>query len=330
MAINGIATVVWTTRDLPAASRFFTDFGLPLQPTPADVRESRFRLEEGSEVVLRDVADERMPASCLSGPGIREVVWGVDSEASLAQLVGRIAKDREVRRDADGTVHFLSEAGLAYGLRVYPRKTVVYAPDAVNAAGHIRRLNQHRKWRRAARPKTINHVVLLVKSEDIDREVAFMVACLDFRITDIQEGVGVYLRADGTHEHHSILVGDASLLPGPAQPCFNHAAFGVEDIDELMTGANVMTRARHQRGFLGVGRHRIGSALHSYWQVPGGGGEAEFSANTDYLDDQWQPRRWNRYFGQWIWSASLNDFPEETPPWGVAYMGDISTYDVKK
>lgn len=267
MAINGIATVVWTTRDLPAASRFFSDFGLPLQPTAADTRETRFRLEEGSEVVLRDVADERVPASCLSGPGIREVVWGVDSEESLAQLVGRIAKGREVRRDADGTVHFLSEAGLAYGLRVYPRKTVVYAPDAVNAAGHIRRLNQHRKWRRAARPKTINHVVFLVKPEDID---------------------------------------------------------------ELMTGANVMTRARHQRGFLGVGRHRIGSALHSYWQVPGGGGEAEFSADTDYLDDQWQPRRWNRYFGQWMWSASLNDFPEETPPSDVAYMGDISAYDLRK
>jgi len=324
MPINGIETIVWATTDLPAATTFFTDFGLPLWSSDDD--QTHFRLEEGSNVLLRRADDPRLQASCLEGPGVREVIWGVDSAATLETMARDLARDREVRFDADGTARFQSDAGLAYGLRVYPRQKVVYAPDPVNAAGNIQRLNQHRKWRKSARPKTINHVVFLVRTEDVDREVAFMTQRLNFRITDFQEGVGVYVRAQGTFEHHSLLVGDVGLVPGQTKPCFNHAAFGVEDIDELMTGGNQLSRKKHQRGFLGMGRHRIGSALHSYWQVPGGGGEAEYSADTDYLDDQWQPRRWNRYFGQWMWSGSLQDFPSEAPPWAVAYAGDVSLY----
>lgn len=322
MPINGVETVVIATHELEQATQFFQDFGLPLLHKKEGC--SHFRLEERSNVILKDIKDPSLPKTELIGGGAREVIWGVDTQANLESLVKKVAETRGVTRDSDGVVRFFTDSGIAFGLRVYDRQKVVYSPDPVNASGNIKRLNQHRKWRKQAIPKTINHVVFMVKPEEMAKDIRFLVDVLNFRITDVQDEVGTYLRADGTFEHHSILIGSTHVISPDFPKSFNHMAFGVEDIDELMVGNNVLTRKKWESGFLGVGRHRIASALHSYWKIPGGAGEAEFSADTDYLDDNWQPRHWSRYFGQWSWSGSLLNFPDEAPPWDVEYLGDIS------
>ena len=86
--------------------------------------------------------------------------------------------------------------------------------------------------------KTINHVVFF--AYDYVASLEFFINRLGFRYVDHSRGAGVFARADGAHEHHSIFWVSTALPMAPDIPGFMHIAFGLEDIDELMLGANAM------------------------------------------------------------------------------------------
>ena len=318
MAILGIETLIYGVDDVAQCTRYFEDFGLP--PVEQSPSLGRFRLEEGSNVVIRHIADPALPASAVEGIGVREVVWGVDTPASLDQLAAGLERDRPMRRDADGTVHFLGDDGLPLALRVFAKKAVTYAPDPVNAPGRVNRLNQHRKWRLRARPKVIQHVVFSVP--DPDSSFAFFRDRLGFRLSDRQRGIGLYARADGTLNHHNMFFIDARApFPGlDGKTRFHHANFGVEDIDEVMLGANYMERHGWPKSQVGLGRHRIDSALFYYLPCPAGG-EAEYGADADFVDDNWVPRDWiEPLFGYAHFVHNLPPFLQKEPAWNVKYL----------
>src|SRR5687768_13589720 len=105
MAINGIQTLIYGVEDLPRCSDFFADFGLPLESrTPT---ESCFRLAEGSAVIVRRLQDAAVEGSAIVGAGVQETILGVDSAQHLEHLAKELGRDRRLRRDDDGTVHFL-------------------------------------------------------------------------------------------------------------------------------------------------------------------------------------------------------------------------------
>jgi Glyoxalase/Bleomycin resistance protein/Dioxygenase superfamily len=325
MAILGIESLHYGVDDVVTCTRFFTDFGLPLLESTADV--SRFRLPEGSTVVIRGLRDPALPASSVVGAGVQEVIWGVDTAQSLADIVKRLSVDREVRRDADGTAHFLTDFGIAMGLRVFAKTPVVTAPDPINSPGRINRLNTHRKWRLRAAPKVISHVVFCVP--EYLQAAQFMRERLNFRLTDSQRGFGEYLRADGSNNHHSLLLLNANApFPGmDGRHHFHHANFGVEDIDELMIGANHMTRCGWEPSHLGLGRHRIDSALFYYLPSPAGG-EAEYGTDSDMVDDGWVPRDWiEPLFGFSHFVHNLPPFLVRAPDWKVAYLSGMDNKD---
>ena len=58
---------------------------------------------------------------------------------------------------------------------------------------------------------------------------------------------------------------------------------------------------RDRKSRLGLGRHRISSAIYCYVPNPNGG-EAEYTCDTDYLDDNWIPRVWQWQFGAAMWT----------------------------
>ncbi|NBB13094.1 VOC family protein [Pseudomonas sp. SLFW] len=328
MAIIGIESLVYGVEDLSESTRFFEDFGLPL--IHQDTDSSLFRLEEGSHVVLRLLGDPSLPASSVIGSGVLETIWGVDSRASLEALAQQLGRDRDLRFDADGTVHFQTDCGLAMALRVYSRKTVLTAPDALNSPGRINRLNQHRKWRLRARPKVIQHVVFAV--QDYEKTFAFMKERLGFRLSDHQRTFGIYARADGANNHHNIFFLNANLPFGGnvGEVRFHHANFGVEDIDELMVGANYMERKGWEKSHFGLGRHRIDSGLFYYVPCPAGG-EAEYGADADYVDDNWIPRDWEEpTFGFAHYVHNIPPFLKEEPGWVVKYLeGSVPTVKSK-
>ncbi len=317
MAIVGIETLIYGVENLEVSTNFFLDFGLMLHERSPE--HSHFRLEEGSNVVLYNFDNPRVPKGKYVGFGVKETIWGVDTAENLEALVQTLAVDREVRRDADGTAHLLTDCGLPIGLRVYNRKKVVFSPDPINAPGNINRLNQHRKWRTRARPKTITHVVYMV--EDYFKSFDFFRDRLNFRLSDHQLTFGVYGRAEGANEHHNIFFLDMNGPGAAGRPGFHHANFAVEDIDEVMIGGNFMTRRGWKYGFLGTGRHRIASALFCYIQCPAGG-EVEYGADSDYLDDSWIPREWTPLFGIASWMSNLPPFLHGEPQWESRLLTD--------
>jgi catechol 2,3-dioxygenase-like lactoylglutathione lyase family enzyme len=317
MAINGIETVLYGVDDVAVCTRYFDDFGLPLVDKSAD--HAHFQLPQGSHVIVRSVADPLIPHSSLAGTGVHETIWGVDTEANLEHLVRDLARDRDVRRDSDGTAHLLADDGLAIGLRVFRPNTVRTAPDPINSPGNVNRLNQHRKWRVRARPKHIEHVVFQVP--DFEKSWAFYRDRLNFRLSDIQRTFGIFGRADGSNHHHNIYFLNANLpFPGmDGKARFDHVNYGVEDLDEVMVGGNYMQRQGWPKSEWGLGRHRIASAVFLYLPCPTGG-QAEYGADSDVLDDSWVPRSWNPMFGFFSFIHNVPPFAMDAAPWDVTYV----------
>ena len=105
----------------------------------------------------------------------------------------------------------------------------------------------------------------------------------------------MFMRCDGRNDHHNLFLFRAPKL------LFSHVSFAVETIDELMAGANDMQR-RGWKSDVGLGRHRISSLMFYYIASPAGG-QSEYSADSDYLTDDWQPRLWDASFGHYQWLA---------------------------
>jgi catechol 2,3-dioxygenase-like lactoylglutathione lyase family enzyme len=244
----------------------------------------------------------------------------------LERLIGRISQTLTVSRGTDGIARFVPGFGVPMGLQLFTKRPVVCAPDPLNAPGHVRRLNQHRKWRKRALPKVIAHAVFAVPNFETAHE--FMMDVLGFRLSDSQRGFGVYLRADGANNHHNFLLlnANAPLPDMDGTVKFHHANFGVEDIDEIMIGANHMARRGWEASHFGLGRHRIDSALFYYLPCPAGG-EAEYGADSDYVDDSWVPRNWtNPLFGYAHHVHNLPPFLKDEPDWEIAFLqGDAGT-----
>jgi catechol 2,3-dioxygenase-like lactoylglutathione lyase family enzyme len=293
MALLGVESLVYGVADLDQCTRFYEDFGLEL--VQRDEHVSRFGVAERSSVILRRHDDPALPPPFLAEPGPREIIWGVDSQESLDAVTAELRRDRPVEIDADGTAHCCDDAGMRIGFRKFLRQPPGTHTPQENNLGAVARWDRHRQWFDRARPKQINHVVFGVP--DFDRAVAFYTGRLNFRLTDIMRGFGMFLRCDGRHDHHNLFLFQTPKL------LFSHVSFGVETIDELMIGANDM----QQRGWaseVGLGRHRISSLVFYYLTSPAGG-QTEYSADSDYLTDEWKPRLWDAEFGHYQWLASL-------------------------
>jgi catechol 2,3-dioxygenase-like lactoylglutathione lyase family enzyme len=325
MAIVGIERLVYGVEDVQECARFFRDFGLLKLTEGHDGVE--FGLVNGSRVVLHPLGHSALPRdSGIVGQGVQEVIWGVDSPSSLETLRLRLEQVVEVAWDGE-VLRFVAPFGVPMGLHVWTPKPVVCAPDPANAPGRVERLNRPRRWRRGATPRLIAHVVFAVP--DYDSVYHFMVDVLNFRLTDRQLGFGNYLRADGTHNHHNILLLNANApLPGAdGKLRFHHANFALEDLDEIMISVNNMIRKGWAPSEQGLGRHRVDSALFYYFKSPAGG-EAEFGADADYVDDNWVPREWtNPLFGYAHFVHNLPPFLLREPEWRFQYLTGIESDD---
>jgi catechol 2,3-dioxygenase-like lactoylglutathione lyase family enzyme len=314
MAIIGIETVLYGVNDVAECTRYFVDFGLPL--LEKSDHHAHFRLDEGSNVIIRHINDPAIPPSKLVGTGVCEVIWGVDRQDSLDRLAKDLGRDREMRFDADGTAHCLTDNGLAIGLRLYRKNPVYSSPDPINSPGNINRINNQRKWKVKARPKTIQHVVF--QTPDVEGSWAFYRDRLGFRLSDIQQGFGIFGRADGANDHHNLYFLNANLPSMKGTLSFDHVNYGVEDMDEVMVGANYLERQGWPKSEWGLGRHRIASSIFMYLPCPTGG-LAEYGADSDFIDDSWVPRVWNPMFGFFSFVHNMAPFMMDAAPWEWEY-----------
>lgn len=301
MPITAIHSITYACADLAQGIEFHQHFGL--ECVHSDAQGASFELPDGSFVHLHARGSAALPGT--AGPdavGVQQVCWAVDSEATLHDVAAQVARDREVQWPQASQCVFVDDAGLSVSLRVAALRTLQAEPDPVNAPGRVERVNLNRRWYERARPQQIKHVVFCTPQP---RQAArFYVERLGFRISDLQEEGGVFLRAPGSTQHHSL------YWQAGQSTEFRHVAYGVSNVDEIMAGAAHMKR-HGVHSHLGLGRHRIASTFFYYLPNPCGG-DAEYAADSDCLDDNWQPRVWGRAFGHIWWLASVR--AEDPPP----------------
>lgn len=76
--------------------------------------------------------------------------------------------------------------------------------------------------------------------------------------------VDVASSADTPTDHHTLF-----LAQLPSGPGFNHAAFEVRDIEDVLSGHNLL-KAKDSLPAWGIGRHYPGSQVFDYWRDPWG------------------------------------------------------------
>lgn len=306
MAITGIQSLVYGVEDLAISVQFHKDFGLTL--VREDENGADFEVTDGSTIKIRGLNDPALPADVLSKPGVRELIWRVDTDAALDALEKNLSADRDVSRDADGILHTVDTYDIPIGFQVFEARSVSFEQVPVNTPTDVQRWNANRKWYERAAPALIHHVGYAVP--DVDRLADFYMERLGFRVTDMSKGLAIFLLADGRQDHHNIFVARSERFGGGL--LWNHASYGVENIDELMTGANHMQRLGYS-SYNGMGRHRISSAINYYVNNPAGG-DSEYLTDTDYVDETWKPRLWNPAFGFYHWTAELCDVNRKPAP----------------
>lgn len=294
--VIGIDAAVFGVADLRAANRFLDDFGL--RRTRSGRSGADYRCVDRSEVAVRAADSPELPRAVEPGSTLRELVWGVASRRSLEAIAENLARDRSAGFDSGGTLHSVDDTGLAIGFRVTRRKALKSRPSAFNAPGCAVRVDRRAPFYGRATPQEISHVVLAVP--DIGAVERFYCGRLGFRVSDRYVGRAVFLRASPAGNHHHLFV----LNSADRKIHFNHIAFKVRDIHEVIGGGQALA-ARGWETHAGPGRHYPSSACFWYFKSPLGGA-AEYAADEDMVTAKWRPRRFVMSpgkFSEWRFNA---------------------------
>jgi len=280
---DDIAFVRFSAPDLDQMETFLNDFGL--------VRAAR---DETTLYMKGEGSDPFVHVTHKGAPGFAGVAFRARSVEDLETLAARTGATVEalagpgggkvVRlKDPDGfsveavagrdaAVAVASPAGPAMNdSRAHPRSN---APKRVRqGASHVRRLG---------------HCVLNVSnfraSEAWYKERFGFITSDEIKMSP-EFSLGAFMRCDRGDkpaDHHTL------FLLGTGTPKFNHAAFEVTDLDDLMSGHDVLKEKayRHQWG---IGRHFLGSQIFDYWRDPWGH-TLEHWTDGDVMTASWGSR----------------------------------------
>ncbi len=305
MPITRVESLIYGVADMAAGIRYYEDWGL--EPVERSERGALFKTLAGQTISLRPIDDASLPpAPDGDRSTVRHTVWGVETADDLEAIGAELSTDREVTRAADGTLSAVDESGFSIGFAISQPADVGVEPPAVNLNENSQRLNAVVEAIPRAQPLRLGHVVYYIAHDGADRAVSFYLDRLGFRLSDSTIGRGDFMRCAGSRDHHNLF-----LLRRDGSPAFNHAAFEVRNFDEIMMGGACM-KAHGWQPDTTPGRHILGSNLYWYFRNPSGG-NTEYFADMDCMDDDWEPRIWQTSPGFSLWSIDDPDQPQ-TPP----------------
>ena len=266
--IEDIAFVRFRVPDLDRMRQFVLDFGMALvDPEPL---ANRVHARGRGSAPFVHVAEQGEPA--FLGIGLR--ASSMEDLQALAAETG--AQVEQMREPGGGSVVRLRDPD-GFGVEVVAGQTPV---EEMPLEEHIVWNNAHQRTRQRTPKRTgagsatvvrLGHAVLNVS--DFRRSEAWYKAHFGFITSDeIVVGpdisVGAFMRCDRGDlptDHHTLF-----LIQTPAgKAAFNHAAFEVRDMDDLMRGHNHLRDAGATSEW-GVGRHFLGSQVFDYWRDPWG------------------------------------------------------------
>jgi catechol 2,3-dioxygenase-like lactoylglutathione lyase family enzyme len=291
-----VERAVYGVEDVPECERFFRDLGL--SPGEVDGPGARLRTRAGQVVELRPNADPGLPPPIESPNTLREVVWGVSDQASFDDLVDRVSVDRDVAI-RDGVAHTVDETGYGVGLAVAAPDPLVVDEAGYNRTGAVARLNQPRTFPGPVHPLRLCHVALNIPKAGRQEARAFYTDRLGFKVTDDVLDMGVFLRADGDADQHTML-----LCHRPDKAGIYHTAYEVEGFDQVVVGVNQMIE-KGWREARRLGRHTVGSNVLRFVHAPCGG-RVELAADMDRVDDTYGPNVHEETPPHHIWQLAGN------------------------
>jgi len=311
--ITGVEAIRYGVEDMDAGRRYFSDFGMVEREHGAT--GASFITLEDSEVELRLARDAALPKAIVTGSTIREYVFGVRSQKTLEEVGAELSKDREVRLDREGMLHTTDGSGYGIAFRVSRTHQVALPTTPVNHIGETpRRIDVPIDYTSPVPVRHIGHVVYYVPN--LQEAQDFYVKRLKFRISDIYHGFGVFMRAAGAPEHHTVFLVGVEPFRGA-----HHVAFEVADFHQVMTAGMAM-QDKGWRTEAGPGRHIIGSNYFWYFKGPCGSA-VEYYADIDYLTDNWKTREWQfrpEMIACWMVSAERSAGKEQYDRAGSSFQ----------
>ncbi len=323
--ITGIDAITYSTDRWDEARQFMQDWGLKELAFSSTVQ--CFETLSGAQVIVRRPDDASLAPAMEAGPTLREVVWGVDSDADLDLIAKSLPSpleycgssyevDSKIGAPAGDTVLPATARTVAaldpHGLRIVfqrSRQRPAQVQGAVtNPYGNAQRINSPSPVYERAIPLEIGHVVLF--TDQLDNAVSFY-ENLGFVLSDSYPGRGAFMRCAPTGGHHDLFL---LQVPGKAAG-LNHVAFTVRDIHEVFGGGLAMGRAGWKTQ-LGPGRHPISSAYFWYFDNPCGG-LIEYNADEDHLTSAWQPREFTpgpTVFAEWAVEGGIDGHTRRQSP----------------
>ncbi|MGI9595070.1 MAG: VOC family protein [Acidimicrobiales bacterium] len=264
--VADIAYVRFTAPDLDVMEAFLVDFGMERSERTDDTLYMRGADDEGF-IHVTTLAEEA---------GFVGLAFDAETEADLATLAQQpdFSDVEDLAGPGGGRVTATTDPN---GFRV----EVVSGRQSVGPLPLVRQLThndaetQPRKGetlRLDAGPsqvKRLGHCVLNVhdfrESESWYKD-RFGLLTSDEISIDEERALGAFLRCDRGErfvDHHTL------FLVGAGKAEYNHAAFEVANVDDLMAGHTHLSdndRTHHW----GVGRHLLGSQVYDYWADPHG------------------------------------------------------------
>ncbi|MDF1848395.1 MAG: VOC family protein [Parvibaculaceae bacterium] len=251
--------------DLDKMENFLVDFGM-----------QRYARTE-TALFMRGVgADPILHVTELGEPGFVGLALQASSEADLNSVAEANGVSVEARTEPGGGKRALVHDPDGFPIEVLHGLERLDVAEVQEIAPLNARLEKPRLGdvkRMAAGPAHVHrlgHLVLNVtdyqKSFAWYHEQFGLLKSDEIYVGDENTVIGAFTRCDQGEkfvDHHTL------FLLGTGKPGFNHAAWEVADLDDLMLGRDVLTDKGH-KSVWGVGRHILGSQVFDYWRDPWG------------------------------------------------------------
>ena len=297
MTIKRVEGIRYGVEDMPECIEFLEHWGL--EKLESGETGAEFKTPENQTISLRLKTDPVLPPTNEDGPTAREIAWGVDTKEALSQLGSELATDREVTDNGSEGLQTQDDSGNYFALRLADIKEDHQPEPQMNFHERITRTNERHWPDEKVRPLRIGHVVYSLPEEGNWEAAQFYMDRLNFLLSDRSTDGGTFMRCDGSKFHHTLFL----FHRQGTHRYFNHVAFELNSFDQMMFGGTHM-QAHGAVSVSGPGRHSLGSNWFWYFNNPCGG-DIEYFADMDRLDENWQPGFW-----------------DESPPYARWLLGD--------
>ena len=271
-AVHSVNRIVFTVPEIDAAIKFYTAFGMNVQPAGQQVNlythghEHRWMtvLANGKPKALQYISfgiyakDEAAFKQKIDKMGIACAAPAV--AATLGEAGGLWLKS------PDGTVFQLVVADKVSPSQKSPRSAA--RPDPRSGATSPMRTQIGQ-----VRPRWLSHT--LVFTADVSRLIDFCEAVLGLRLSDRSGGLVAFMHTPHGSDHHLLA---CVMSNGPG---LHHTSWDVGSLDEVGEGSEQLRVAGYPDGW-GIGRHVLGSNYFYYARDPWGS-FAEYSYDIDFI-----------------------------------------------